>query len=60
MAKKQEIRVKTVYDGKQTEKQAFVKLMIEKYRLDNNKAPVDKTQAIVYNDNGLNHSGLCG
>lgn len=60
LVKKQEIRVKTVYDGKQTDKQAFVKLMIEKYRVDNSKVVIDISQDTTYNNSGLNQSGLCG
>lgn len=60
MAKKQEIKVKTVYDGKQSDKQAFVKLMVEKYRLDNTKDKIDKTQGVMYNDSGLNKAVCLG
>ncbi|MCD8375049.1 MAG: hypothetical protein LUC20_08180 [Oscillospiraceae bacterium] len=60
LVKKQEIRVKTVYDGEQTDKQAFVKLMIEKYRLDNSKIIIDISQDTAYNSSRLNQSGLCG
>lgn len=60
LVKKQEIRVKTVYDGKQTDKQAFVKLMTEKYKVDNSKVVIDISQDTTYNNSGLNQSGLCG